>query len=382
MNLLAIGHSYVLAVNRAILRALADEHGFTVTVGAPQDYAGDLRPLRCEPEPHNSALHVAPLPMRATGYPHFSWFEPRALRNLLRQGRFDVVSIWEEPFIVSGFQIAAAVRRHSSARFCFYSCQNLSKAYPPPFSWFERQTVSWSDGWCAAGGLVKETLTQRGYEPKRGAVLPLAVDTSLFRPIGNEERQKLLQELGLEPPVVGFVGRLVNAKGISVLIEALSNVAADQPWSALFLGSGPEEEAIRSWVQKNNLGSRVRVQLVRHDEVPRYMGIMDVLAVPSQTTPKWKEQFGRVIIEAFACGAAVIASDSGEIPYVVGPAGLVVPESDKARWAVELTSLLGDPSRRKEFAQLGIHRAQQFSATALAANYASFYRSLSGRPKA
>jgi glycosyltransferase involved in cell wall biosynthesis len=385
MKLLAIGHSYVVATNRAILRALADEHGFSVTVGAPEQYAGDLRPLLCEPEPHGSALRVVPLGVWASGHPHVSWYSFGALRNLLRQGDYDVVSIWEEPFVLSGFEVAVAVRRHSRARLCFYSCQNLSKIYPPPFSWFERQTVSWADGWCAAGELVKETLSQRGYDPTRGEVLPLAVDTSLFRPPTQEERRKHLHELGLEPPVVGFVGRLVKAKGIKVLIEALGRIPASQPWSALFLGSGPEAEAIRSWARKCNAASRVSIQLVRHDEVPRYMAAMDVLAVPSQTTPRWKEQFGRVIVEGFACGVAVVGSDSGEIPYVVGDAGVIVPEGDTARWAAQLTTMLASPSLRAQLAQRGMARAEKFSATTLAARYAAFYRSLTtgeaGRPR-
>jgi glycosyltransferase involved in cell wall biosynthesis len=376
MKLLAIGHSYVLAVNRAVLRALAADHGFTITVGAPQDYAGDLRPLRCEPEPEGSAMRISPLKVWASGHPHVSWYSPGALRKLLKEDNYAVVSIWEEPYVFGGFQIAMATRRHSRARLCFYTCQNLSKVYPPPFSWFENQTVSQADGWCAAGELVKEALSQRGYDASRGIVLPLAVDTSLFRPLPQDERRKQLHELGLEPPVVGFVGRLVKAKGINVLTETLGRLPADQPWSALFLGSGPEAENVRSWARERGLGSRVRVQLARHDEVPRYMGVMDVLALPSQTTPRWKEQFGRVIIEAFASGVPVIASDSGEIPYVVGDAGVIVPEADTAGWTAELTNLLANPNLRAQLAKRGMERAHKFSATSLAARYAAFYRSL------
>ena len=54
---------------------------------------------------------------------------------------------------------------------------------------------------------------------------------------------------------------------------------------------------------------------------------MDLLCAPSQTTPRWREQFGRMLIEAMACGVPVIASRSGEIPHVVGDAGLLVDEA-------------------------------------------------------
>ena len=50
--------------------------------------------------------------------------------------------------------------------------------------------------------------------------------------------------------------------------------------------------------------------------------------LPSLTRPNWKEQFGRVLIEAMASGVPVIGSDSGAIPDVIGQAGLIFPEGD------------------------------------------------------
>jgi glycosyltransferase involved in cell wall biosynthesis len=107
---------------------------------------------------------------------------------------------------------------------------------------------------------------------------------------------------------------------------------------------------------------------------------MDLLAAPSQTTQRWKEQFGRMLIEAFACGVPVLASDSGEIPYTVGNAGVIVPEADAARWAVELAALLADPTRRMHLKERGRERASEFSAINLAKRYAAFYRSLAAQP--
>ena len=69
---------------------------------------------------------------------------------------------------------------------------------------------------------------------------------------------------------------------------------------------------------------------------------MDLLVAPSQTTPWWKEQFGRMLIEAMACGVPVIGSDSGEIPYVIGDAGMVVSDVDVAGWARAIATLVGE----------------------------------------
>ena len=69
---------------------------------------------------------------------------------------------------------------------------------------------------------------------------------------------------------------------------------------------------------------------------------LDCLALPSLTRPNWKEQFGRVLVEAMACQVPVVGSDSGEIPNLVGDAGLIVPEGDAAALAAALRRLRDD----------------------------------------
>ena len=69
----------------------------------------------------------------------------------------------------------------------------------------------------------------------------------------------------------------------------------------------------------------------------------------SRTRPNWKEQFGRVLVEAMASGVVAVGSDSGEIPHVIGPAGLTFPEGDAAALADALRRLQADPALRAEF---------------------------------
>jgi glycosyltransferase involved in cell wall biosynthesis len=107
---------------------------------------------------------------------------------------------------------------------------------------------------------------------------------------------------------------------------------------------------------------------------------MDMLLAPSQTTPHWREQFGRMIVEAFASGVPVIGSDSGEIPFVIGDAGHVVPEGDPTAWAQAILSLLQDPQARHVLAVRGLERVRQYSCPAVAAQFADFYRWLADQP--
>ncbi len=97
------------------------------------------------------------------------------------------------------------------------------------------------------------------------------------------------------PLVIGFSGRLVPAKGLSLLMRALD--ACTEPWRALFLGAGQMEPELRKWAAK--YGDNVRILRVPHNAVPAYVNAMDILCAPSQTTPAWREQFGRMLVEAF-----------------------------------------------------------------------------------
>jgi glycosyltransferase involved in cell wall biosynthesis len=158
-----------------------------------------------------------------------------------------------------------------------------------------------------------------------------------------------------------------------VLMSALDGVRS--PWRLLLVGAGEMEAELSAWAGR--YGDRVRLCTnVRHDQVPRYLNAMDVLCAPSQTTPSWREQFGRMLIEAFACGVPVIGSDSGEIPFVIGEAGVVVGEKDVAGWTSAIESLLNDPARRADLAARGLERAQQFAWPVIARQYLSFFDEL------
>jgi glycosyltransferase involved in cell wall biosynthesis len=101
---------------------------------------------------------------------------------------------------------------------------------------------------------------------------------------------------------------------------------------------------------------------------------MDVLCAPSRTTAAWREQFGRMLIEAFACGIPVIASDSGEIPHVVGDAGIVVPEADADAWERAIAAVLADPVLRRDLSARGRARAlSTFDWAVVARQHAGFF---------
>jgi glycosyltransferase involved in cell wall biosynthesis len=164
-------------------------------------------------------------------------------------------------------------------------------------------------------------------------------------------------------------------------MQAMELVGSGQPWSFLLLGSGEYKKKIEDWAAKHGWDGRVQVKLAKHAEVPRYLGCMDLLVAPSQTMKNWREQFGRMIIEAFACGVPVIGSDSGEIPFVIGDAGQIVPEADVAAWAEAIGGLLRSPQKREELKTTGLARAPIFSVASIGRQYAEYYRWLASQPR-
>jgi glycosyltransferase involved in cell wall biosynthesis len=123
------------------------------------------------------------------------------------------------------------------------------------------------------------------------------------------------------------------------------------------VGSGPEQKNVEAQIERLGLRERVRMTAwVPSTEMPDRMRGFDILVIPSRTRHSWKEQYGRVIIEAMASGVAVIGSDSGAIPDVIGEAGLVFPEDDVEALVDHLRCLITDRSHRQTLAMKGRKR--------------------------
>ena len=116
------------------------------------------------------------------------------------------------------------------------------------------------------------------------------------------------------------------------------------------------------------------VDSVPHEEVPKYMNVLDCLVLPSLTTPSWKEQFGQVLVQAMACGVPVIGSSSGAIPEVIGDAGLVFMENDVEDLRKQIESLMGSDDLAKKLQTEGLKRARSlYSTEVIASSLASSF---------
>ncbi len=372
-RLLTIAHSYVVGMNRRLAHEMARVGGdaWDVTAVAPRLFHGsnDLRTVHLEAG--QEPCRLIPVNAYLTRRVH-AFFYGRELRSTLVE-KWDFVHCWEEPYIFAGGQVAWWTPRGTPL--VFRTAQSIDKKYPPPFNWIERYAMRKASGWICSGSLVANTLSRRRGYDKPMAQIPLGVDVNCFRPDPDAGRA-ILQKLGWTPgpPVIGYLGRFVPDKGIALLMRALDSLSGD--WRALFVGAGPMEPELRAWAARH--GDRVRLCTdVTHDQVPAYLNAMTVMCAPSQTMPNWKEQFGRMVVEAFASGLPFIGSDSGEIPFVVKDSGVVVGEKDERGWTQAIGELAANPRRRQELAERGLQRARdEFAWPAVARKYLDFFETL------
>lgn len=352
MKLLVVSHSCSVPLNQQIYWEIQKQTGWQITLIVPDRWRDEFgNVLRDDLWPAFEAEFKS-IPVWANGnialhiYRH-EW------KRFLTEGEFDAIYVNHEPYALATAQIVWANARGPRVPIGFYSCQNITKRYPPPFRWLERMVYQNSQFAFPITDDVAGVLREKGF---RGdiTVCPLPLDPSIYRPYSDEELPTMVQR-NEKTPMLGFVGRIVEAKGLRTLARALGQLR-DLDWKFLLVGLGPFLEEFRALLAEQGVSERLlEAGFIPHEETPKYLAGLDVLILPSETQPNWKEQFGRVIPEAMACGAAVVGSDSGEIPKLIraSQGGLVFPERDVKALADALRQLIADCRQRRELADRG-----------------------------
>ena len=333
----------VVAAYRRKLEEIAARPGLDLVAVAPpawREPGGRLIPFEPGPSP-GYELRVEPI--RFNGAYHLFYWP--TLHRVLRQTRPDVVHLDEEPYNLATALGTWQARRASTAS-VFFTWQNLLRRYPPPFAQFERYVLRWSAHAIGGTPSAVRVLRSKGYAGPAAVIPQFGVDPRLFAPPASPPR-------GV--PIIGFVARLVEEKGVWVLLDALAQLPGD--WRLHVIGSGPLARPARRRAQQLGLAPRITWEAsVPSLRVAERLRTFAVLVQPSLTRRNWKEQFGRALVEAMACGVAVVGSSSGEIADVVGDAGLVVPEGDAACLRDSLQRLLVEPGLRHELGRRGRER--------------------------
>lgn len=363
MRVLRLFHSGVMTAWRARERGLRGlGHEVQLLAARRWNEGGSLRTLT--PDPTEPAGSVVPVATRGS-HPALFAYDPRPLWRALGH-RWDVIDLHEEPFAVSTLEalVLRALRRNR-APYALYSAQNIPKRYPVPFRWWERWALRHAGGLAVCNEEAGRICVRKGF-PGVPDVIPLGVDVQRFTPADRSPPSPQT------PVQVGYVGRLAPHKGVGVLLEA---VAGRPELRLTIIGAGPAEAELRGQAARPELVDRVRFTGgADQDQLPTLLADLDVLAVPSLTTPGWVEQFGRVVVEAMAAGVPVVASDSGALPEVVGSAGLLVREGDPDALGEALVRVGREPGLWERLRAAGLERAQECAWPRVAERYERMYQ--------
>ncbi len=345
------------------LEEIAKYDDVELTVIVPpvwRDPAGEIRLERS----HTQGYQLLVDPIRLNGHFHIHHY-PK-LKHRMQTLRPDILHMDEEPYNLATW---LAVRNAQSvgAKSLFFSWQNIERSYPFPFNTMEKQVFEKVDYAIMGNDASEQIWRQKGYTGPSEVIPQFGVDPDAFN--ASE-----LRDLGRTFVIGSAARRLVPEKGIDLLIEAVSEMSGI--WRLHIAGDGPERPYLERLAQQLGIGDRVFFDgPVPSVEMPAYLGQLDVLVVPSRTLPNWKEQFGRILVEAMSCQVAVIGSDSGEIPNVIGSAGLVFPEDDVGSLRRQLNSLQQDPDLLQKLRLAGRKRVlSRYTQKQIAAQTVEVYR--------
>lgn len=374
-HLLIIGKYYppefggVERYARDVARIAARDHRVTVLVhqsngsGDSIEHDAGITVVRCRT---NAVIKSQPISFSM-------WSHLRALRPDVVL--FNAPNFWAAAMLLlCGYKGPMIVTHHADV----FGRPLLKRAVMPLYHRLIRRAT------CVVVNSLKNATVSRDLPSGAGPLVTIAhgVDARVYR-MPAKERAQLMSERRRrfgDAPVVGFVGRFVRYKGLSVLVDALARLDGVH---ALIIGDGPLRPRIERQVQAAGIGERVHF-LGNLDEQAkiRNLAIIDALLLPSIDTT---ETFGVAQIEAQLMEVPVIASrlPTGVTDVTVDQVtGLLVPPRDPPALASAISQLLRDRDRAIRLGRAGgAHAMRNFTFDVFATRFAELFTAvLTGQP--
>jgi len=366
MRILMISKACLVGTYQTKLEALARGADVELAVLVPptwDDPAGQIVLERA----HTEGYQLWVDPLRHNGRYHTYTFP--TLRQRLQEFQPDILHIDEEPYNLATAHALWWGRRYG-CKTLFFTWQNLYRNYPPPFRWLEKWVLDTADYGVMGNRAAVDVFRRKGFDGRYQVIPQFGVAAGLFAPPAEPRSADHLH--------IGFAGRFVSEKGVDLLLQAVACLPREQGWTLHLAGKGPEEAGLRQMTKSLQLEDRVIWHgSLPSGEMPRFLQMIDVLVLPSRTRPNWAEQFGRILVEAMACETVVVGSTCGEIPHVIGDAGLVFSEDDVTGLLHHLQTLLQDPDRRHVLGRKGGDRfLNRYTQQQIAEQTVEVYREL------
>ena len=380
MNIVVISHTYISPINRKKWQVLGQLYpDVDITVIIPMTWPTTLfeHEAIIKPDENMPNCRFIALEVSGAGNEAKYRYKPRQLFLTLRAAKPDLIHVEQGASAISYAQanvMARLINRH--VRSIFFTWINWEHSYSLKHKLFftplEKLNLASAHGAIAGNHDAGKLLQAHGFNKPIAIIPQLGVDVDLFKP--NPSLLSVRKR-------IGFIGRFVHEKGVFTLLEAFADLAHQFPaWDLSFIGNGAAREELLQSILHHNINERVAIiDPVPHEQIAALLHNIDILVLPSHDTSTWREQFGHVLIEAMACGVAVIGSDAGEIPNVIQEGGLICEQKNTASLLAQLKTLMQDEVLRRSFAQLGLARVHdKYSHQAIAQQTYAFWQIIMG----
>jgi glycosyltransferase involved in cell wall biosynthesis len=371
LRVLSLAHSaHANGSGRLRYRSLGQDDSIELLLAVPDRWKETGRTTWADPPDAFIDLRAYPirLPWVRGAKWYLHWYP--GMGKLIRAFEPDVIHLWEEPWALVSLQAARLRNRFApQAALILETEQNILRKLPLPFEHIRRHTLEQADWLVARNAESIEVSRACGY--KGGStIVEYCVDASQFHPSGDG----LPHRDDDRPLELGYVGRIIREKGLYTVLDAIRQ--AHPTVSFKMMGDGAERLNLERTVKEWGLSDRVHfLPPGPAAQVAEFMATLDALLLMSETTRTWKEQFGRVIIEAQACGVPVIGSTSGHIPFVVSEGGWIVEEGNSAALARLFNDLASDRTRIWNARSGALRNVERFTATSVSSSLLTAWRS-------
>ncbi len=377
-----LSKALVVGTYQKKLVEIAQFDDIALTVVVPP-YWGDM-PLE---RAHTDGYELIVSDIAFNGNFHLHYY-PK-LKRIIAKTQPDVIHIDEEPYNLATFQ-AMRLARKVGAKTVVFTWQNLKRRYPPPFSWMEKYVLKHAGALLVGNEGAAQVWPAKGYAGLMRQIPQFGIDPAIFYRHQRVKRVSkpsvILRRSARRPSqptlTIGYVGRLVSEKGVDLLLEAASRLTG--PWNMRILGSGPDRKRLEKMAQWLGLSNnRVTFdEQIPSTHMPNYLSGLNALVLPSLSRSNWKEQFGRVLIEAMACEVITVGARSGAIPEVIGNAGLLFDEGDVGDLQTQLQRLIDDVPLRESLKAAGKARVlDNYTHAAIARHTVDVYRQIANNEK-
>lgn len=379
MRVLVIGHTYIAPINRKKWQVLS--HLFSdvhLRIIFPSIWPTTIFQHKAEPslKKYNSnKCTFLSLNIFKAGNEVLYSYLPIKLFRIIKEFKPDIIHVEQGDNALSYFQaIIFSKILGIKPKFVFFTWVNwqhkFSVKYRIFWRWIENFNLKKSDAAIVGNADAKSILEKKNFT-RPALVLPqLGVDLQIFKPAKKENLSSIK---------IGFVGRMVEEKGIFLLLQAFAQLSHKHNNLKLsYLGNGPcREQLLRQII---NLGIENTVEIIEpvpHEQVAAFMQSLDIFVLPSFDLAGWREQFGHVLIEAMACKVAVVGSDAAEIPNIIAGIGQIFKQKDIVSLKNALEELIINDAYRDKLANFGYQKAIKFySCAAIAEQTYNFWHSI------